>query len=144
MGKPIEIFKNDEQFQECCKWWQNKLFLNDWFITFKMIEDYIVDDSSGQILSGVCEYEFNNKEATITISNTNKSCDGVYLKNIVEHTIIHELLHLKNEYISDVENPEEKSFHNYISHQSLEEMAKTLLMVKYNIERDCFLLRGDK
>ena len=143
--KPIELFKNEKQFQKCCRWWQHKLFLDNWFIIFVMT-DQLLKESDGvneRLISGMCEYEFNNKEATITICNTKESDDVNFMRNISELTVIHELLHLKNEYLVDLDNPEDKNFHQYIAHQGLEEMAKTLLMTKYNLDYNYFLGSGN-
>jgi len=142
--KPIEIFKNDKQFQECCRWWQHKLFLDNWFITFIMTDESLKElaPNGERILSGVCEYEFNNKEAKITICNNQEYDEENIIRNISELTIVHELLHLKNEYITDLENEDDKNFHKYIAHQGLEEMAKTLIMTKYNLDYNYFIGSG--
>lgn len=142
MAKPIELFKSDRQFQEYAKWWQHKLFLDSWFIVFHLASEDIVDETGERVVSGLCEYDFTNKEASITICNTTENDEGSVLRNISELNLIHELLHLKNEYILAVENPEDRSFHKYIAHQGLEEMAKTLLRVKYNLDCNYFLGSG--
>lgn len=137
--KPIEIFKEDEQFQKCCKEWQHRLFLDDWFIKFTMVDD-IISFGDGEA-DGVCEYNFNNKEAVIKIYNGKDIEEHSICKTCAEQVIIHELLHLKQEYITERETFEidNNNFHEYIAHQSTEMMAKTLLMVKYNLDYDYFL-----
>lgn len=141
MGKkPIEIFKSDKQLEECCKYWKRKLFLNDWFIHIFLTENIMVTEEEGHTLWGVCENDFNNKEATITIYN-GKDTEVGTMRNIAELTLVHELLHLKNEYNTELD-ADEKSFHNYIAHQSLEMMAKTLIMVRYNLDYSYFVEDG--
>lgn len=138
--KPIEYFKSDDEFQKCCKWWQHRLFLDNWFISFEMVDGYLTmeDDESERIMSGMCEFDFNNREANITVVNTKQSIDDSIIKEIAELTIVHELLHIKQEYIINIEPENETSFHKYVAHQELEAMAKTLLMVKYNLDYDYF------
>ena len=86
------------------------------------------------------DFLFNNKEARITISNTNKADDRAIVRNISELSVIHELLHLRYEYIveAQIDGKEILSFHKYIAHQSLEIMAKTLLMTRYNLDYNYF------
>ena len=136
--KPIECFKTNEQFQECCRWWQHKLFLDDWFIKFELTTDKLEVPEEGGILSGACNYIFNNREANIIVSNTNEYDGESPVRNIAELTVVHELLHLKNGYNCEFD-AEEKTFHNYIVHQELEAMAKTLIMIKYGVDYNYFL-----
>lgn len=139
MAKPIETFKSNEQFQKCCKEWQHKLFLDDWFIKFELTEEelHMEEDT----LDGMCEFNFNNKEAKIVIFNGKYVSDDTIMRQIGELTVIHELLHIKAEYLSDMDivGKENETFHKYIYHQSIETMAKSLLMVKYNLDYDYFM-----
>lgn len=139
MAKPIEYFKSEEQFKKCCKDWQHKLFLDDWFIKFELTEEEMQLDDN--ILDGMCEFNFNNKEAKIKIFNGKYESDDVIMKQVGELTLIHELLHIKLEYLSDVDiiGKESETFHKYIFHQSIETMAKSLLMAKYNLDYDYFM-----
>lgn len=136
---PIEIFKNEEQFQKCCREWQHKLFLDNWFIRFIAVGELIAFED-GKLADGVCEYNFDNKEALIKIYNGIDTDEHNICKHCAEQVIIHELLHLKQEYISEKDTFEtkDKNFHEYIVHQSTDVMAKSLLMVKYNLDYDYF------
>ena len=139
--KPIETFKSDEQFQSCCRDWQHKLFLDDWFIKFELTEDEISYEEE-LLLDGICEFNFNNKEAKIKVFNGKyKDVDNV-VKQICELTIIHELLHIKLEYIRDIDilGSENDTLGKYIKHQATESMAKSLLMAKYNLDYDYFMV----
>jgi len=140
--KPIMYFKSDEEFQECCRWWQHKLFLDDWFIKFHLQDGIIEDSSMGDSLDGYVEYNWSNKEADIVIGNVKNHVDGACTINVAELTIVHELLHIKDEYLTDMEDKDARTFHKYIAHRALEEMAKSLIMVKYGVDRDYFLDKG--
>lgn len=141
---PIETFKSKEQFQETCKYWKDKLFLNDWFIKFSLVEASIKDDSEqfeGKELLGECSFNFINKTAQIQIDN--KHC-------IAELTLVHELLHLIPAFISEdsliPENIQEdfNVYREAIVHQSMEQMAKSLILVRYpKIDKDFFFRELD-
>ena len=139
MAKPIEHFKSDKQFQECCKYWKHKLFLDDWLIKFELTEEEIQFDDD--LMDGLCEFNFNNKEAKIKIFNGIYSNAYDVVKQVGELTVVHELLHIKSEYILDIDicGKENETYHKYVSHQAIETMAKSLLMVKYNLDFSYFL-----
>lgn len=134
--EPIKKFASKKQFLDYAKWWQNKLLLNNWIIKFELIEKNI--DKDGVPVDGYCQFSVENCEAKIVISNV-KTADGVATFS-AELTIIHELLHLKREYLQEgyAAGGEETLSDVYI-HQCQELMAKSLLMTKYNIDYKWFL-----
>lgn len=139
MAKPIKHFTSEEQFIKCCKYWQHKLFLDNWFIKFVLTTEEL--HLGDELAEGLCEFSFNNKEAVITIYNGDKVLnESIVVDSISELAVVHELLHLKNEYFSDkdITGEDSNTFHKYIFHQGVETMAKTLLMVKYNLDYDYF------
>lgn len=149
MSKPIGFFKTEEEFQKCAKWWQHKLFLDDWFIKFSTVDKTLEYDNSdcdspdceGAQLSGLCSYNYVNKEASIIVYNV-KETGGAedVIKDIAELSLVHELLHLKTEYVTEsgIMGFENVLYNNMV-HQSMECMAKTLIMTKYNIDYNYFL-----
>ena len=144
MAKPISVFKNEEQFLACAKDWQHKLFLDNWNIEFRLTNDCIkvVDNESGieNILWGFNAYTFENSNAVITVFNgkTIESDDDIS-KNMAELILVHELLHIKFEYISDEDVVGDlPKVHQSLLHQSVESMAKSLIMTKYNLDYDYF------
>ena len=144
MAKPISVFKNEEQFLACAKDWQHKLFLDNWNIEFRLTNDCIkvVDNESGieNILWGFNAYTFENSNAVITVFNgkTIESDDDTS-KNMAELTLVHELLHIKLEYISDEDVIGDlPKIHQSLLHQGVESMAKSLIMTKYNLDYDYF------
>lgn len=143
MGKkPIEVFKSKEQFLECCKEWQEKLFLRDWFIKYKLTEEELRDDD-GNLLYGYCTHMMNDNSACITVCNKAEFPDvedEMFLKPCAELTVIHELLHLQFEYSEAMSDADSEVLRATLTHASLERMAKTLLMTKYNLDREWFFI----
>ena len=137
---PIEAFKSEEEFTETCEYWKNKLYLTDWIIKFKLVDDIIketADNLEGINLLGECTFNFINKQAFIQLDNTH---------GIAELTLVHELLHLLIPFMREdclvCENIEleRNLYKDAIIHQSMEQMAKTLLMVKYpSIDKSFFV-----
>ena len=41
---PIEVFESKEQFKACCKEWQERLFLTNWFIKYNLTTEEIKDE----------------------------------------------------------------------------------------------------
>lgn len=142
MSKPIEFFKTDDEFQRCAKWWQHRLCLDDWIIKFKTTDkilEYDCPECDNAQLSGLCEYNYLNKEASIVVYNSKDATIEDITKDIAELSLVHELLHLKNEYITENSvTGFDNVFYNSIIHQSMECMAKTLIMVKYKVDYDYF------
>lgn len=142
MAKPINVFKSDEEFQKCAKDWQHKLFLDNWFIEFELTTDKLYQETN--LLWGYNSYYFENCSAAITVFNGEKLelDDGFgdsFSKNIAELTLVHELLHIKFEYVNDPDVIGDISqVHQSLLHQATEAMAKSLIMTKYNLEYDYF------
>ena len=139
--KPIEYFKNEKEFQKCAKEWQHKLFLDDWFIKFELVnkELYLDDTSKETTLFGYCNRVWENHEAVIKISHI-KDMKGTVVRGIEELTLVHELLHCLL-FPIDV-NPNEADYQTLYmdldNHRKIDQLAKSLLMVKYNIDFDYF------
>ena len=137
---PIETFKSEEEFTATCEYWKNKLYLTDWIIKFELANDTIKetdDNFEGIPLLGECTFNFINKQAFIQVDNTH---------GIAELTLVHELLHLLIQFIREdclvCENIEleRNIYKDALIHQSMEQMAKTLLMVKYpSIDKSFFV-----
>ena len=143
-NKPIEYFQTDKEFQKCAKEWQHKLFLDDWFIKFELVDQEIyaeTDNSSSEAkLFGYCQKIWENHEALIRISHI-KNLDGAVTRGIEELTLIHELLHCK---LFPLEVDEEHGTYEGLSlalqnHVNIEQLAKSLLMAKYNLDYNYFM-----
>ena len=137
---PIETFKSEEEFTATCEYWKNKLYLTDWIIKFELADDTIKgteDNLEGISLLGECTFNFINKQAFIQLDNTH---------GIAELTLVHELLHLlipfmrENCLLCENIELERNIYKDAFIHQSMEQMAKTLLMVKYpSIDKSFFV-----
>ena len=140
-NKPIEVFKSVDQFKECCEYWQHTLFLDSWFIRFALTTDEIKDDE-GNFLWGVCEHHTEGSAASITIYNKrdfeSEETDDMWLKPCAELTLIHELLHLQFEYSDATADTDNEMLRAHFTHSSLERMAKSLLMARYNLDKSWF------
>ena len=72
-NKPIEYFQNDKEFQKCAKEWQHKLFLDDWFIKFELVDgELYLDNEEETEVYGYCTRNFENHEALIRIAHKKK------------------------------------------------------------------------
>lgn len=133
---PIEEFETEEQLQECLEWWQEKLFLTDWIIKAKIvspdefkIKDYEVD--------GENEFDLVNKCCIVRILKKEYYGDRI-LKYCAESILVHELLHCKYNWLV-CDNTYEGRYVDEMEHMLLEQMAKSLIMAKYNLTLDYFV-----
>lgn len=143
-------FKSNEEFQEIAKYLQHMLFLDDWFIKFQLVADTIYyerEEGNEHDAVGLTKYDYGNREATIYVQNgdndSEKDEDDNVLKNIALLNLIHELLHLKEEYIvlSDcypnmVDNLSDTD--KVHKHMHLEQMAKSIFMAITDADRSFF------
>lgn len=143
-------FKSNEEFQEIAKYLQHMLFLDDWFIKFQLVADtihYEREEGNEHDAVGLTTYDYGNREATIYVQNgdtdSEKDEDDNVLKNIALLNLIHELLHLKEEYIvlSDcypnmVDNLSDTD--KVHKHMHLEQMAKSIFMAITGADRSFF------
>lgn len=143
-------FKSNEEFQEIAKYLQHMLFLDDWFIKFQLVADtihYEREEGNEHDAVGLTTYDYGNREATICVqngdNNSEKDNDDNVLKNIALLNLIHELLHLKEEYIvlSDcytnmVDNLSDTD--KVHKHMHLEQMSKSIFMAITGADRSFF------
>ena len=129
MKQPINVFKNQKQLNECLKEWQERLFLEDWVIKAQFGE--IPDNDHGWNESVPVI-----KCSLITILRPLPSEKWI-AKQPEELVLIHELLHCKMNIIQS-NNDYESVLLDLREHQLLEEIAKSLLMAKYNLKFSWF------
>lgn len=141
-NKPIEYFTSDKEFQKYAKDWQHKLFLDNWFIKFELVESelYLDNENKDVSLFGYCEKNWGNHEALIKISHL-KNSKGVVTRSIEELTLVHELLHCL---LFPIEVDSERAtyeglFLTLSNHTQIEQLAKSLLMTKYNLDYNYFM-----
>ena len=128
MKQPIMVFKNEKQLRKCLKYWKKKLFLTDWTIQVQICPP---DEIKG--LAGRNNFTFEDKSSIIRIGDYSLEDRKNYVgKTCDECTLVHELLHLKYNFVENSDSFEGK-YYEAIEHQKLEQLAKTLIMVKYDL-----------
>ena len=131
---PVCVFESQSQLDETLYYWQNKLFLNDWIITAEVasLREIGLDDRCGEN-----ELDVEGKVSHIRILSADDFPDDYRLKICQEKILVHELLHCKLNLLSPDDSFESR-FYDMFDHQRLEELAKTLIMVKYNLHFNWF------
>ena len=134
MSTPIIKFESKKQLEECLEWWKSKLFLNDWIIHVNYIAFHL--PPLNNVDMGNCNADYVNKCALITLADYNTLPKDCIMTLCDEKVLIHELLHIIYPVYS--QNSYEAFALEQITHSTLEQMAKTLLMVKYNLSFEWF------
>lgn len=129
--KPIEVFKSDEQLTKAMFEWKEVLMLDGWTIVVRLSSLEELKIESGIQCVGESKVDYINKCSIIHIA------DGEQLpvtaeRFCAEETLVHELLHCKYNVLHDEESYEGAMLDVH-QHQLLEEMAKSLIMTKYNL-----------
>lgn len=138
---PIEIFETQEELNECLKWWQHKLYLDGWIIKAQVV-DTITDADGSEVDSavGYNQVSFAVSQSYIQIlsemgfDKMNSICTHICM----EQVLVHELLHCIYNWIDGNESYEGVYLVGK-EHQQIEQMAKTLIMAKYNLDYDYFV-----
>lgn len=84
-GKTLD----ESGFQELCSYWQNALRLNDWDIEFTRVFSVSEFRNTAEVY-GECEVDGSMMEAHVRILDIDKVDKDFGM----EHTIVHELLHI--------------------------------------------------
>lgn len=131
MNKPIIKFENEEQAEKCLREWQHRLFLDHWIINIELVDDI---DGQENVL-GQTDYVTVSFDANIRIKKI--SDDEISNKKCQEKILVHELMHL---IILQTDNYEtiEALHWNISQHQIMEQMARSLVMAKYDLDIDFF------
>lgn len=133
MKKPIEIFENEKQLKKCLNWWKKKLFLDNW-----IIKAYICKPDEFEQIGNMGENSFDmvNKCCVIRILD-HRYYGKRIMKYCAEKVLVHELLHCKYNWVCEDKSYEGKYF-DVVDHGLLEEMAKSLIMSKYDLDLKYF------
>lgn len=140
MGKPIEVFSSQGELEACLAWWQHRLYLDSWEINAKVV-DVITDPDGNEVRDsvGLNQCAFAVSQAYIQILSvegyrqSNPLCGHICM----EKTLVHELLHCIYNWIDGNESYEGIYLVGR-EHQQLENMAKSLIMARYNLDYDYF------
>jgi hypothetical protein len=137
MNRPIEVFKSQEELNHCLKWWQHRLYLDGWMIRAKVVDE--IEDCDNDDAVGLNTFNFDVSQSYIQIlseesfEKKNPFCEHICM----EKTLVHELLHCLYGWI-DGNGSYEGVYLMAKEHQQIEQMAKTLIMAKYNLDYDYF------
>lgn len=134
MNSPIMEFTSIEQAYDCLQYWQEKLFLQDWTIKLLLCSP---EDMNMQEVCGENVYQVENNCCVIKILKPEYYGDRI-TKYCAEHILIHELLHCLYNWLERHYDSIEVAYYDTLEHARIEQMAKSLLMVKYNLKFDWF------
>lgn len=133
---PIMEFETDEQLQACIEEWKKVLFLQDWVIKGSLVDELY--DSEGNELAGNNSFQVANKCSLIQIVRANDDIKSRIVKYCAEATLVHELLHCKYNWTSKCSDSIEYVYYDTQEHSLIEQMAKSLIMAKYNLPFEWF------
>jgi len=139
MNKPKKVFDSSEELQEYVDYWVEKLFLTDWIIKAELVPTSRIEGSYGKNINNwmlktshiqISVYDNDMREILIKSKNVRKFCQ--------EQTLIHELLHSKYCISMGKIDKYELLLMELTEHAKLEQLAKSLLMTKYDLTFDWF------
>ena len=134
---PIMEFESNEHLQSCIEEWKKVLFLQDWTIKGALVDPPFTDDS-GEELRGHNSFQVVNRCSFIQIVKPNDDIRNLMVKFCAELTLVHELLHCKYNWTLKDSNSIEYAYYETLEHSLIEQMAKSLIMVKYNLPFEWF------
>lgn len=126
-------FRSKKQANECLKYWQKILYLEDWHIVVLMCKPDYFKHGENQ---GEIEFSMLHKAATISIVLPEYYGNRI-LKYCAEQTLIHELLHCKYNWCQ-APDTFEGIYTDNSEHALLEQMARSLIMTKYGLNKNWF------
>ena len=132
MNEPVCEFKSEAEAVKYLKEWQERLFLNDWIIKLNRVTRVEMPQNCG-----LNEFQVENKCAVITLIVPDDDVRDRIVKYCEEKILVHELLHCKYNTLQNADTYEGK-YVDVTEHMLLEQMAKSLIMAKYNIGADWF------
>lgn len=126
--RPIRKFDSIKDLEDCLNYWKTKLFLTDWIVH---VHQHHFNDAplNGENM-GYCDADYVNQCAVIHLAYADTIPENS-MTTCEEHNLVHELLHLRYPVVTD--HTYEGEVVARVNHADLEKMAKTLLMVKYDI-----------
>ena len=89
MGKPIDIFENQEQLEECLREWQHRLFLDGWLI-LAHVEDKIMNPDGEEVIdaAGYNTFVFESSQANIQLLSDELTKRTIRCSNIAWKRIL--------------------------------------------------------
>lgn len=136
ISQPIMEFTSDEHLQSCIEEWKKVLFLQGWVIKGKLEDE--LTDPNGNELAGLNQFQVSNQCSLIRIVKANPDITSRIVKYCAEATLVHELLHCKYNWAQKSADSIEYAYFDTLEHGLLEQMAKSLIMVKYDLPFEWF------
>lgn len=135
MLEPIMDFKTKEELEKCAEEWKKILFLDNWIISVRLQD---CSELEGEV-SGTADIDTVHQCSIIRIARLNEDLSSRIMKVCMEETLVHELLHCKYDMLTDRLGSIESVLYEMREHTLLEEMARSLIMVKYNLSKEWFI-----
>lgn len=133
--EPIMQYESEEQLRASLKEWQDRLFLNDWIIKVSLVDSVVNEDD--EELQGNNTFTIECKSSHIRLTKPNEDNTSRIAKFCHELTLVHELLHCKYNWCQ-APTSHEGVYYDVSEHALIEQMAKSLIMAKYNLPFDWF------
>ena len=136
--QPIMKFNDLEEANKWLDYYKEKLFLQDWNIKI-VFEIDNEDDSTGAHI----EYNSPEKEAIISIiRHSDEVNKELVSKNCEQRLLLHEMFHIKLDlpyeyYDNGIDTVDKRIMYNK-THQLIDDMAKSVLMIQYNLDFSWF------
>lgn len=135
---PIMEFENREQLQACIEEWKKVLFLQDWIIKGVLVDPPLIDEDCGGELCARNNFQMENKCSLISIVKPNEDIKSRIVKYCAELSLVHELLHCKYNWTQKDSSSIEYAYFDTLEHGLIEQMAKSLIMAKYDLPFEWF------
>ena len=135
---PIMEFESTEHLQSCIEEWKKVLFLQDWIIKGVLVDPPLIDEECGGELCGHNSFQIDNKCSVIRIVRPNDDIRSRIVKYCAECNLVHELLHCKYNWTVNNHGGLEYVYYDTLEHGLIEQMAKSLIMAKYNLPFEWF------
>lgn len=141
---PVINFKTNEALMERMRYWQRILLLQDWVISARIVpaDELSEVDEDGSRACGLVHYIIPEQCASIGIMRAEDWPADSIRKFCQELFLVHELLHLKLWRPASVgtAHTAEGLLADAHDHTVVDQMARSLLMAKYGLEYDWFLV----
>ena len=124
--EPIIEFESQVQLNECLQWWKERLFLSDWIITAHTVSE--CPEGAGLNTS-----DYLHNCSVIKIVKAEKYGVERLMRYCAEKILVHELLHCKYCWLEYSSTSYCAAYTEAKEHMLLEQMARTLITVKYDL-----------
>lgn len=135
---PVNRFSTEKELKDYAKYWISALHLDDWIFSFKIVKN--LTDANGDPCYGTSDYVMSNKTAVISIDeDMHEESLSVPFRPCAEKTLVHELLHLIYSPLMCCSGASyEQKMAELYEHTHIEQMAHTLICVKYGLPFEYF------